>query len=110
MELEAQPDPRPPASSLTLEDIKALTRKCSTHSPTGVRNRALIITLYRQGMRLSEALTLAPTDIDPTREQIFVSGAHVRAIPLDSATSEAVAHWISVRAKKGLQSVPVRFC
>src|SRR5436190_3131565 len=105
-----EPSPRPLASPLTLEDIKALTHQCSTRSLTGVRNRALIITLYRQGMRLSEALALAPRDIDRTRKLIFVSGSHIRAIPLDSATSEAVAHWTTVRAKKGLQSVPVLFC
>lgn len=33
-------------------------------APTGIRNRALIMLLYRSGLRISEALSLKPSDID----------------------------------------------
>lgn len=38
----------------------------------GVRLRALIIVLWRAGLRISEALALAETDLDPVRGAILV--------------------------------------
>ena len=32
--------------------------------PTGLRNRALIVTLWRAGLRCAEALALHPRDLD----------------------------------------------
>jgi site-specific recombinase XerD len=49
-------------SILVRQDIQALTRQCC-QAPTGIRNRALIVILYRAGLRLCEALTLAPTEL-----------------------------------------------
>src|SRR5207244_2842778 len=108
-------DPRPSKPSrlptfLTLEDVQALTQACSARSATGIRNRALIIVLYRQGLRLREALSLPPTAIDLVHNIVLVGGLHSRAIPLDRGTSEAVARWIHVRAGKGLANTPVLFC
>ena len=46
-----------PAEVLTPEEVRALIKACSNRAPTGVRNRALLVVLYRAGVRISEALT-----------------------------------------------------
>jgi site-specific recombinase XerD len=39
-----------PAEPLTPDEVKALLRCCSTRAASGVRNRALIVVLYRAGL------------------------------------------------------------
>src|SRR6266851_2286294 len=64
--------PRPPANKgqcypaeiLTPDEVRALIKACSNRAPTGVRNRALLVLLYRGGLRVSEALHLYPKDVD----------------------------------------------
>lgn len=51
---------RYPAEILTEDEVRALLKSCSTRAPTGVRNSALIVALYRGGLRISEALALRP--------------------------------------------------
>jgi site-specific recombinase XerD len=52
------------ADLLSSDEIDLLLRACSKRAPTGLRNRALVATLYRSGLRLGEALALAPKDLD----------------------------------------------
>ena len=42
--------------------MRVLMRACSNRAPTGIRNRALITTMYRGGLRLGETLALKPKD------------------------------------------------
>ena len=49
-----------PPEPLSADEVKALIRACSTRATTGIRNRALIVVLYRAGLRISEALALLP--------------------------------------------------
>ena len=53
-----------PPEPLTTEEVRALLSACSGRAPTGVRNRALIVLLYRAGLRINEALALMPKDLD----------------------------------------------
>ena len=53
-----------PVETLTDEDVRSLIEVCSNRAPTGVRNRALIVVMYRAGLRLAEALELNPKDFD----------------------------------------------
>ena len=55
---------RYPAEILTADEVRALIRACSNRAPTGIRNRALLVLLYRGGCRISEALRLLPKDLD----------------------------------------------
>jgi site-specific recombinase XerD len=41
-------------------------------SPEGVRLRGIIVVLRRAGLRISEALALSETDLDPGRGSIVV--------------------------------------
>ena len=48
-------------------------------APTGLRNAALIVLLYRTGLRLQEALDLVPSDIDFAERSVTVR----RGVELD---------------------------
>ena len=59
--------PDPPRA----EEIVRVTRQAG-HDRHGLRIRALIAVLWRAGLRISEALALSETDIDPTRGSVLV--------------------------------------
>jgi integrase len=61
-----QQDCRYPADPPTVEEIIAVMRTAGTGTE-GARLRALIVVLWRAGLRTSEALALAATDMDARR-------------------------------------------
>ena len=62
-----------PIEILTVDEVRELLRACSPRAPTGIRNRALIVLGWRAGLRVGEALSLLPRDLDPdvTRADLF---------------------------------------
>src|SRR5437773_5827577 len=64
-----------PAEILTPDEVRALIKACSNRAPTGIRNRALLVLLYRGGLRVSEALRLYPKDLDRAAGTVTVLGA-----------------------------------
>ena len=54
------------------EEIKRMIQACGRKSPSGIRNAALVSMLYGAGLRISEALSLIPSDIDLTKGLIRV--------------------------------------
>ena len=62
---------RYPADPPTVEEIVAVMR-CAGESPEGLRVRALIAILWRAGLRISEALALAESDLDRTAGAVVV--------------------------------------
>ena len=67
-----------PPEPLTAEEVERLIRACSNHAPTGVRNRALIVVLWRGGLRIGEALALEI--VDAWLDTPFVAGRHVQRL------------------------------
>ena len=59
--------PNPP----TVEEIIAVMRAAG-NGPEGLRLRGVIVMLWRAGLRISEALALIESDLDPTRGAILV--------------------------------------
>jgi site-specific recombinase XerD len=49
-----------------VDEIIAVMRAAGD-SPDGVRLRGVIVVLWRAGLRISEALALSETDLDPDR-------------------------------------------
>ena len=103
-----------PPELLTPEDVRALLAACSTTAPTGVRNRALVVTLYRAGLRLDEALALLPADVDVAAGLIHVgprAGAgHAREAGIDAGALGLVRQWLRVRAALGIRADAPLFC
>jgi site-specific recombinase XerD len=52
-----------PAEILTPQEVLAILHECRD-TTTGIRDRALITVMYRSGLRVSEALSLEPKDVD----------------------------------------------
>jgi integrase len=89
-----------PAEVLSPDEVKALIRVCSTRAPTGVRNRALLVVLYRGGLRVGEALALYPKDVDSRRSTIRVlhgKGDQARTVVLDPEALAVVERWADAR-------------
>ena len=63
--LRYPPDPPP------VDEIIAVMRAAG-ESPEGVRLRGIIVVLWRAGLRISEALALNETDLDPGRGSLVV--------------------------------------
>lgn len=87
--------PSPPA----VEEIVALIRACPD-TPAGRRLRALIVLLWRSGLRISEALALEEHDLDPKAGSIVVrrgKGGKRRVIGMDPWAWEQIAPWLVER-------------
>lgn len=102
-----------PAEILTPEEVKALIRACSSRAASGLRNRALIVVMYRGGLRLSEALALKPKDIDPGKGTVTVlhgKGDTRRTVGLDPGAFAVVERWLDRRKALGLTGRSTLFC
>ena len=62
---------RYPPDPPTVEEIVAVMRAAGD-CPEGVRLRGVIVVLWRAGLRISEALALSETDLDPERGALLV--------------------------------------
>jgi integrase/recombinase XerD len=85
----SRPRRRPP-EVLTEPEAVALIRACSPRAPTGIRNRALIATLWRSGLRISEALALELRDVDLQAGTLRVrhgNGDKSRTVGVDEQTA-----------------------
>lgn len=104
---------RLPAEPLSSDEVKALIRSCSTRAATGIRNRALIVTLYRAGLRISEALSLQPKDLDPTNSTIRIlhgKNDQARTVGLDAGAWAILELWLDRRAALGINGHCRVFC
>lgn len=92
---------RYPAEILEPAEVQAMMRLCSSAAPTGLRNRAMIVVMWRSGMRIGEVLALHPKDIDPDRGVITVlrgKGGKRRTIGMDPTAMAVVERWLERRA------------
>ena len=102
-----------PPELVTPEEVRALLAACSSTAPTGIRNRALVMTLYRAGLRLDEALTLLPADVDTGAGVIHVghrTGGHDREAGIDASALAFVRQWRQVRSSLGIGADVPLFC
>jgi site-specific recombinase XerD len=102
-----------PPELVTPEEVRALLAACSATAPTGIRNRALVVTLYRAGLRLDEALALVPGDVDVAAGVIHIgrrTSAHSREAGIDAGALGFVRKWLRVRAGLGIGAEAPLFC
>ena len=92
-----------PAEILTPDEVRALIKACSNRAPTGIRNRALLVLLYRGGLRVAESLRLRPKDLDRAAGTVTIlvgKGGKRRTIGLDPGAFAVVERWLDARAKR----------
>ncbi|MCI0365717.1 MAG: site-specific integrase [Phycisphaerales bacterium] len=110
----SRPKPRRrfPPEVLSDEEVRALMLACG-QSTTGIRNRALIALLYRGGLRIREALSLWPKDLDLTNGAVRVlhaKGGKSRTTGLDPGAIAFVERWLIARQRWGVNGVHPVFC
>jgi site-specific recombinase XerC len=88
-----------PADPPTVEEIVAVMRTVSDQSE-GHRLRALIVLLWRAGLRISEALALQESDLDAGRGAVLVrrgKGGKRREVGMDRWAWEQLEPWLEIR-------------
>lgn len=90
---------------LTQDEVGRLLKACSRRAPTGIRNRALIVLLYRAQLRIKEALGLMPKDLDAKAGTVRVlngKGSKSRVVGLDQEAFAVIDRWADKRKQLGL--------
>jgi site-specific recombinase XerD len=85
----------------TVEEIVAVMRHAADDRH-GRRLRALIVVLWRGGLRIQEALALAEHDLDPRRGSLLVrdgKGGRRREVGMDDWGWEHFRPWLTERAE-----------
>ena len=89
-----------PADPPTVEAIVAVMR-ATGNGVDGARLRALIVVLWRAGLRISEALDLAETDLDRSRGAVVVragKGGRRREVGMDRWAWGQLTSYLEIRA------------
>ena len=101
---------RYPADPPTIEEIVAVMRAAGD-GPDGARLRALIVMLWRAGLRISEALDLAETDLDRSRGAVLVrrgKGGRRREVGMDHWAWDQLQPWLEIRASLSSRGFALR--
>jgi site-specific recombinase XerD len=88
-----------PADPPTVEEIVAVMRQAGCHAH-GLRTRALIVVLWHAGLRITEALSLAESDLDRDRGSILVrrgKNGKRREVGMDAWAWQHLDVWLEVR-------------
>lgn len=88
------------ATQPTVEEIIVVMRQTGDNRH-GWRLRALIVALWRGGLRIQEALALSEPDLDPRRGSLLVrngKGGRRREIGMDAWGWEQLRPWLTARS------------
>jgi len=79
--------------TLSIEEMNLIIEQPNTNEPSGIRDRAILETLYACGLRVSELINLKQRDIlyDADIIRVFGKGSKERIVPIGSSA----LHWIS---------------
>ena len=88
---------------LSIPEVTALIEAPDTSEPLGIRDRAILETLYSSGIRVSELVGLDIGDLDLTTSRITVMGKRKkqRIAHLGSYAASAITAYLGVRAEFG---------
>ena len=95
---------------LTTDECHALLSACSK-APTGIRNQALIVVLWRTCLRIKEALDLLPKDVSGDSIRVHSGkGDRARTVGLDPEASAVIERWVTKRQEMGFKASQRLFC
>ena len=87
--------------TLSIEEVAKLLDACPTETPSGLRDKALLETLYATGARVSEVLGLSVDDANAALDGEYGSvlavtgkGSKQRLVPLGSKAQEALEAYL----------------
>lgn len=97
---------------LSIDEIDAMIEAADTESPTGLRNRAIIETMYGCGLRVSELCNLEISRIDFERQFLLVNGkgGKQRLVPLSENAVLEISNYMALerprlKIKPGEESI-----
>ncbi len=84
---------------LTTDELQRLLETPPAHETPGLRDRAILETLYSAGLRVSELVGLNDSDLDLASGIVLVrgKGRRERLAPIGSFAAKAIGHWMRVR-------------
>ncbi len=97
---------------LSRDEAKSLLAACSNTS-SGIRDKAVLTTLYRGGTRISETLKVRPADINWEKKMLVIQegkGNKSRTIVLDDGALDVLKTWAERRKSLGINGHHVFFC
>lgn len=104
---------RYPAELLSRDEIYALLAACSRSGSAGIRDQALIVVLWRGGLRIAEALALRLKDVDLDEGTIAVlhgKGDRRRVVGIDRQAAAVIERWLRRRMELGIGYGSPIFC
>jgi integrase/recombinase XerC len=84
---------------LSTDEIGRLLQAPADDDPPGLRDRAILETMYSAGLRVSELVGINDSDLDLEQGLVRIrgKGRRERLSPLGSYALEAIQHWLAVR-------------
>lgn len=81
---------------LTAAQVESLLAAPDTHTPLGVRDRAILEVLYATGLRVSELIGLCPADVDLNVGilRCFGKGRKERLVPVGRVAREWISRYL----------------
>jgi len=101
-----------PAEVYTPAEIARLLKACG-RGPAGARNSALLIVLWRGGLRCAEACALELRDVDREQGTLRVrhgKGDKARTVGMDPQAFAIIERWLTVRGKLRIPRGAPLFC
>ena len=99
--------------TLSKDEVMSLAEQCNKGA-SGLRNKVLIVILYRCGLRVSEVLGIRSSDYNQQEGTLRVigKGNKMRVVGLDSQTQMNLDLWMLKRKELGINGVgnPPIFC
>ena len=85
---------------LTTEQVASLLEAPRANEPMGLRDRAILETLYSAGLRVAELVGLDVSDWDRAANvlRVFGKGRKERIAPVGSYAARALDRWLAVRS------------
>jgi len=102
-----------PAEVLTSEEIRSMLRQLPKSGPFRLRNRALIVVMWRCGLRVAEALALEVRDLELKAGTVTVrhgKGDKRRIVGMDPQAARDLERWLEARERLGLGCTGFVFC
>jgi integrase/recombinase XerD len=87
---------------LSEEQVQSILAQCGS-SLTGIRNKAMIATMWRTGVRSAELLALRPKDVDKAAGHLVVQrgkGDKQRTVGIDADALTLIERWMEARRRE----------
>lgn len=87
--------PKPLPHALPARTVAAAMESIDTSDPAGLRDRAIVETLYATGLRISELASLRVRDVSGDTVTVKGKGGKVRMVPLGRPAQRALERYLS---------------